>query len=49
MKIKIELEFDEKDLGMGWMNIQNLELLFYSKEFTKRELLKIVSYEEQES
>lgn len=46
MKIKIELEFDEDNLGKDWMNIYNLELLLYSKEFTKKELLKIVKYKE---
>lgn len=46
MRIKIEVEFDEKDLGHGWMNPGCLELLLYSKEFTKRNLLRILSYEE---
>lgn len=48
MKLKIELEFDEKKLGEGWMNKYNLDLLLYSKEFTKKELLKVVSYREFE-
>ncbi len=48
MKVKVELEFDEEDLGKGWMNINNLELLLYSKEATKRELLKIISYKEED-
>ena len=47
MKIKVILEFDENDLGQKWMNIDNLKLLLYSKEFsTKEDLLKIVSYNE---
>ena len=38
MRIKIELEFDEEILGQKWMNPDNLELLLYSKEATKKEL-----------
>lgn len=41
MKMQFELEFDEEDLGQGWMNIDNLELCLFSKEYTKRELLKV--------
>ncbi len=41
MKLKFELEFDENKLGQGWMNIDNLELLLFSTNFTKRELLKV--------
>jgi len=46
MRIKIELEFDEEILGQKWMNPDNLELLLYSKEATKKELLRILSYYE---
>lgn len=46
MKVKVELEYDEEDLGRKWMNPDNLELLLYSKEATRRDLLKILSYEE---
>ena len=46
MKIKIELEFDEEQLGLKWMNPDNLELLLYSKESTKKELLRMLSYKE---
>jgi len=46
MRIKIELEFDEEILGQKWMNPDNLELLLYSKEATKKELLRILSYHE---
>ncbi len=45
-KIKIELIFDEKKLGEKWMNPDNLALLLYSKLFTKKDLLQVVSYEE---
>ena len=44
--IKVELEFDEEKLGEGWMNIDNLELLLYSRNATRRELLPIRSYKE---
>ncbi len=47
MKIKVELEFDEQELGMGWMNPYNLDLLLYSKQYTKKELLKVIKYIEE--
>ena len=48
-KIKVIFEFDEEKLGEKWMNIDNLKLMLYSdKFFTREELLKIVSYEENE-
>ena len=40
-KMKFELEYDEKELGEKWMNIDNLEICLFSKEYTKRELLKV--------
>jgi len=47
MKIKVILEYDETTLGRYWMNIDNLKLLLYSKQWnTKEDLLKIISYEE---
>ena len=46
MKINIQLEFDEKELGKYWMNIYNLELLLYSDFSTKKELLKINKFKE---
>ena len=45
MKIRVELEFDEKDLGMKWMNPDNLNLLLYSNRSTKEKLLKVIKYE----
>ena len=48
MKINITLEFDEKDLGPGWMNIDNFKSLLYSDAGTKKDLLKIVLYEQPE-
>ena len=48
MRIKIELEFDEDDLCKGWMNPDNLDLLLYTEHATKKELLKVISYEEVE-
>jgi hypothetical protein len=35
----VRLDFDEKKLCEGWMNIYNLGLLLYSEEKTTRELL----------
>ncbi len=46
MRIKIELEFDEGDLGKKWMNPDNLGLLLYSSTSTRKDLLKIISYKE---
>ena len=40
MKALFELEWDD-DSGEGWMNIFNLELCLFSKEHTKKELLRI--------
>ena len=48
MDVHIILSFDENDLGPKWMNIDNLALLLYTEHKTKKELLKIVSYEEIE-
>ena len=46
-KITVEFEFDEKDLGEQWMNIDNLKLMLYSDKWsTKEELFKISSYRE---
>lgn len=41
MKIKFELEYNEESLGKGWMNINNLEILLFSKQYTKKELIKV--------
>lgn len=46
MRIEIELEFDEQDLGKKWMNPDNLNLLLYSEASTRKELLQVVSYKE---
>ena len=35
-----ELEWDA-DAGQDWMNIFNLELCLYSKEHTRRDLLRV--------
>ena len=43
-KIKVELEFDEQELGEGWMNPYSLDLLLYSEEHTKKELLRVLNY-----
>ena len=41
MKLLVEFEYDDKKLGKGWFNIFNLELCLFSKEHTKKELLKV--------
>lgn len=46
MRIKVILEFDENDLGPKWMNPDNLDLLLYTENATKKELLKVLSFEE---
>lgn len=38
MKIIIELEFDEQELGVGWFNEDNFKTLIYSHECLKPEL-----------
>ena len=46
MKISVILEFDEENLGKKWMNPDNLNLLLYTENATKKELLKVISYKE---
>ena len=41
MKLLVEFEYDDKDLGKNWFNIDNLGLCLFSKEHTKPELLKV--------
>ena len=41
MKLIVEFEWDEKELGDGWFNIDNLELCLFTEKFTRRELLKV--------
>lgn len=48
MRVFVELEFDEKELGPKWMNRDNLALLLYDSYETRREFLKIVSYKDEE-
>ena len=47
MRIVVELEFDQKELGQKWMNPDNLALLLYTKAFTTKELLQVNEYEER--
>ncbi len=37
-KMIVEFEWNE-ELGSKWMNMDNLDLLLYGQEYTKRELL----------
>ena len=39
-KATFELEWND-DLSKGWMNVGNLELLMYSSQFTKKELVRV--------
>ena len=41
MKLIVEFEWNEKELGDGWFNIDNLELCLFTEKFTRRELLKV--------
>ena len=41
MKLIVEFEWDENELGDGWFNIDNLELCLFTEKFTRRELLKV--------
>ena len=47
MKILVELEFNENDLGPNWMNLDNLEILLYTEASTRKGLLKVISFEEE--
>jgi hypothetical protein len=47
MKVFVELEFDEENLGEKWMNKDNLKLLLYTHCATKPNLLEVVSYIEE--
>ncbi|MGD9157252.1 MAG: hypothetical protein PVG39_02500 [Desulfobacteraceae bacterium] len=49
MKVFVELEFDEENLGEKWMNIDNLKLLLYSTHATKPNLLEVVTYIEEDA
>ena len=41
MKLKVEFEYDEKELGDFWFNIDNLKLCLFSDEHTTKGLLKV--------
>lgn len=41
MKQTFEFEWNEEDLGRGWFNIYNLEVLLYSDASTRKGLLKV--------
>ena len=46
MKVNVVLEFDENNLGQQWMNPDNLAILLYTENATRKELLQVVSYTE---
>ena len=46
MKQLFELEWND-DLGEDWMNVWNLELLIYSEQHTKKELVKVKEIESE--
>lgn len=41
MKLIVEFEWNEEELGPAWFNMDNLEALLFSPENTKRSLLKV--------
>ena len=41
MKLIVEFEWNEKELGDSWFNIDNLSQCLFTEKFTRRELLKI--------
>ena len=49
MKKMFVLEWDDDSLGPAWMNIFNLELCLFSKEHTRRELLKVAEVREEKN
>lgn len=46
-KATVVLEWDEKDLGKGWMNIDNLKLCLYSDQHTLPSLLRVADFKEE--
>ena len=48
MKQTFIVEFNEEELGKGWFNKFNLELCLYGKKHTRKDLLKIVKFEERD-
>ena len=48
MKKIFEIEWND-DLGEGWMNIFNLELCLFSKEHTKKELVRVIELKNSEN
>jgi hypothetical protein len=42
--IRVDLEFDDDDLGPEWMNIENIKLLLYTEIKTKPELLRVAAW-----
>ena len=47
MRIIVEMEFDENELGPHWMNPDNLSLLLYTHRSTKEDLLRILSFKSE--
>lgn len=39
------LEWDDEELGEGWMNIDNLKILLYTQAFTPEQLLEVIEIE----
>lgn len=37
----VEFEWDEEELGLNWMNEDNLKRLIYAEAYTKPELLSL--------
>lgn len=46
MRIIVEFEYDEEKLGSRWINIDSLKFLLYTENKTRKDLLKINSFQE---
>lgn len=49
MKMVVVLEWDEDELGEGWMNIQNLRSCLYGEIHTREELCQANLADSEES
>ena len=49
-KMVVVLEWNEIELGQGWMNVDNLDLLLYSNSHSNKDVLSaiIIATEEEE-
>ena len=45
-ELVVKLRWDDKELGKGWMNMDNLKLCLFTENHTKGELLEVEVKEE---